>query len=392
MTIRTSLTILTFLFISSSVWTQELSSFSNLLEAINKEDESEKNALVESFLKKAGQTPIIEGHKAIFLAKGNVTEKPYLLADFNGFLHRRYVKDPSIGAMKAIEGTSWFYLEKELEPNAIINYQIRLGERTSTDPLNPETRTGFGNLYSVLKMPAYQASYEILWDASLPTGQLIKDSIYSKALGHFRTIHIYLPPGYKQSKEKYSSVYFHDGSFFIREGLVPRILDNLIGQKKITPVVAAFDDPVQRGKEYRGDENYKRYLKEELIPFVNRTYRAKNDKRQRAVIGFSRAGQSSLYVTHNLDLFAKCGAFSPAIHPTSISDFTTKLAGLGFQPEHLFMTGSTYDFLWYPDAVALREHFQKSGIKFQYVEIPEGHNIPAWRTLLDDMLIAFFAK
>ena len=262
-----------------------------------------------------------------------------------------------------------------------------------TDPLNPDMQFAFGQILSHLAMPLFKVSDAVVLDHSIPKGSLIQDSVQSSYLGHTRRVHYYLPYGY--SGEKLPSIYFHDGSFNLSEGMVTRILDKLIAHGKIEPVIAVFDDPVVRGKEYRGDIDYLQYLEKELVPLVNEKYNTVDDADSRAVIGWSRGGMSSFYVSFQLSVFGKCGVLSPAIHPKEISTFIAELENKANKPKHVFMVGATYDYIWYPDAIALKKYFEGAegtDFQFEYMELEAGHNIPNWRDGIDDILISFFGQ
>ena len=74
-------------------------------------------------------------------------------------------------AMTPLEGTSWYYLKRTLDPRARIEYAIA---RESTedaalhlDPENPRIVEGFSRSYSELRMPAYAEAPELLEDPSV---------------------------------------------------------------------------------------------------------------------------------------------------------------------------------------------------------------------------------
>ncbi len=378
------------IFLSQLAFSQTTPTFQNILSKLNNEGTNERATIFEAYLASIGQTPIIEDNKVIWVTKGGINQTPYILADFNGFLNRRYVQDKSVGQMQNIAGTNWYYFEKDLASNAVVNYLFETNGKTFTDPLNPELQISFGSLNSVLKMPNFQLNNETLLNTFYPKGELIKDSIFSEIFEHTRKFYIYLPTGYGESKSHLPLAFFHDGSFNIEEGFIPRILDNLITEQKIEPTIAIFDYPGIRGKEYRGDESYRSYLKDELFPYLIEKYRIKEGPENKAVFGWSRGGMSALYVSHSLNIFGKLGAISPAIFPEDFNTFIQKIEGFGNSPEKIIVAGSIYDHLWYNDAQLLKEYFQKQNKEFKYLEIPAGHNIPAWRTLMDDMLIEFF--
>ena len=157
-----------------------------------------RDRLVREAIERNGGTPLVEGDSALFLVeRSSGGPPPRLLADFNGWgeLKERLAE----AAMTLLEGTSWYYLERTLDPRARIEYAIA---RESTedaalhlDPENPRTVEGFSRSYSELRMPAYADAPELLEDPSLPRGRLVETELQSRVLGNRRRIIVYLPHG-----------------------------------------------------------------------------------------------------------------------------------------------------------------------------------------------------
>lgn len=378
------------LFAFGYVANAQTKSQTSVVSTLSNTSEEQLDEAVNALIKKHGQTPIIEGKKAIFLAKSVGGKAPLMLADFNGFMNPRYVKDKQLAAMHRIGNSAWFYLEKEFEPDAIVNYRLAFGKRIQTDPNNPNQRLNFGDTCSYLAMPAFQPDQYSEHKTVKSTGKVIKHNLKSEIMGQDRTIHVYLPHGYEQMEGGLPSIYFHDGSYYVNEAKIPELLDQLIDEEKMAPVIAVFDDPVVRGKEYQGDLDYRNYIQQELIPHIDSQFNTVRGNESRAVVGGSRGGMSALYLAHGTDAFGLCAAFSPAIHPVEVDHYIDQLKLLGKRPKEVVLTGSTYDHVWYEDAVALKSYFESSDIKSSYIEVHAGHNIPAWRSALDDILIRFF--
>ena len=362
-------------------------SFSDLLKKVDSSQLSEKESLVQEFVEQQNSFPIINEDQVIFLVKGDESEAAALLGDFNSFMNRRYVTDQQLAAMTNIKGTSWHYTTKEFRSDAIVNYKYWINEEAVLDPLNSKQRSNFGEAVSFFTMPDYDSKQEFKPKEGVAKGEVRQEKFQSEALNHERIIHVYLPPGHSDL-DNLPLVFFHDGSFHVNEMRVPDIIDQLIARNAMEPVVVVFDDPVIRGKEYQGDSDYRLYVSNELIPYIETKYNT--SKKERAVFGFSRGGMSALYLAHNTDIFSKVGAFSPAIHPLSVEDFSAELESFGNRPEEIFITASLYDHIWYPDAPKLRETFISNKVVVHYKEIPMGHNIPSWQTVVDDILDKFY--
>lgn len=149
--------------------------------------------------------------------------------------------------------------------------------------------------------------------------QYYTDSIYSKHLSEYRKHNIYLPKGFDKSKE-YSIIYATDGNEKIENSAEKKILDSLINNKLISPVIyiasysnnknaqetedyytkktiyssyRSFEyvegstvDPPNADLEARF-KNHMLYFKDEFIPAIEKTLKIKAMKSNRIFYGYS---------------------------------------------------------------------------------------------------------
>ena len=98
----------------------------------------------------------------------------------------------------------------------------------------------------------------------VPHGAVAAVTYYSTALGRFRRMHVYTPPGYESGgPQKYPVFYLLHGAGDCDEawtsvGRAGFILDNLIAAKKVKPMVVVMpaghtSDDRRRGGGSRGD-------------------------------------------------------------------------------------------------------------------------------------------
>ena len=73
-------------------------------------------------------------------------------------------------------------------------------------------------------------------------------------------------------KEKSPMVLVQDGGEYITLASMVNVLDNMIHEERIPPVVAVFVPPVDRNYEYYLNADYERVLLEEILPFINESY------------------------------------------------------------------------------------------------------------------------
>lgn len=156
-------------------------------------------------------------------------------------------------------------------------------------------------------------------------------SMTSTILKSERKFAIYLPPDYETSQRSYPVLYLlhgagDDQTGWIQFGEVLRIADNTIREGKATPMIIIMPDAKtgQRGyfNDIKGEWRYEDFFFEELIPYVEKTYRIKNEKRYRAVAGLSMGGGGSfMYALHHPEMFSSACPLSAYIGPLSIEQF-----------------------------------------------------------------------
>src|ERR1043166_9205284 len=163
-------------------------------------------------------------------------------------------------------------------------------------------------------------------------GLLAPQSLPSEFLGTNRTIHIYLPPSYGHAPQRrYPVLYLHDGqNVFSSAGPdccygwggweIDRTIEGLAAEGKMQEIiVVAADNSRYRYQEYRGpaypynrrelaqlkrrpsaanDEtrykNYAAFLKKELKPYIDRTFRTLPRPESTGLMGSSLGGICSL--------------------------------------------------------------------------------------------------
>lgn len=156
--------------------------------------------------------------------------------------------------------------------------------------------------------------------ASTGNAQAITTSIASRILDTDRTIVVRLPSGYEESSATYPVLYMTDGErldrleplvdSLVRAGSVPELI--IVGiphpdrRHDLTPT------RIERMASSGGAEPFFRFISDELIPFLDSTYRTQPMK---VLYGHSLGG---LFVTFALTcepgLFAGYIASSPTVH------------------------------------------------------------------------------
>ena len=166
-----------------------------------------------------------------------------------------------------------------------------------------------------------------------------KLSMKSSILNSERHFAIYLPPDYESSSRDYPVLYLlhgagDDQTGWIQFGEVLRITDKAISDGKATPMIIVMPDANtgQRGyyNDINGKWNYEDFFFEELMPYVEKTYRIKKEKRYRAISGLSMGGGGSfMYALHHPELFSSSAPLSAYAGPLTIEDFKRNLSRNG---------------------------------------------------------------
>ena len=171
---------------------------------------------------------------------------------------------------------------------------------------------------------------------SAQTGKVSDNlSMTSKILKMERKYAIYLPPDYETSQRSYPVLYLLHGSGddqtgWVQFGEVLRIADKSLLDGTATPMIIVMPDgnTGRRGyfNDVKGDWNYEDFFFQELIPFIEKTYRAKTDKKYRAISGLSMGGGGTfMYALHHPELFSAACPLSASVGPLTMEEASTRL-------------------------------------------------------------------
>lgn len=172
------------------------------------------------------------------------------------------------------------------------------------------------------------------------TGKVFDNlSLPSKILNSDRKFAIYLPPDYETSERSYPILYLlhgagDDQTGWVQFGEVLRIADQAIKEGTATPMVIVMPDANtgQRGyfNNIKGDWRYEDFFFEEFMPYIEKTYRIKGEKRYRAISGLSMGGGGTfMYALHHPELFSSACPLSASTGPLSLDDMERYLARMG---------------------------------------------------------------
>ena len=155
-------------------------------------------------------------------------------------------------------------------------------------------------------------------------------SMTSKILKMDRKYAIYLPADYETSGRNYPVLYLlhgagDDQSGWVQFGEVKHIADKAIAEGKSTAMIIVMPDgnTGQRGyfNSPKGDWNYEDFFFQEFLPYIEKTYRIRAEKRYRAISGLSMGGGGTfMYALHHPELFSAACPLSAYCGPLSAEE------------------------------------------------------------------------
>ncbi|MGA9406123.1 MAG: alpha/beta hydrolase-fold protein [Bacteroidota bacterium] len=163
------------------------------------------------------------------------------------------------------------------------------------------------------------------------SGKVFDDlSMTSKILRGERKYAVYLPPDYETSQRSYPVLYLLHGSGddqtgWVQFGEVLHIADKAINDGSATPMIIVMPDANSGRRGYTnkidGTWQYEDFFFNEFIPYIEKTYRIKSEKRFRAVAGLSMGGYGTfLYALHHPEMFSSACPLSASTGPMQLED------------------------------------------------------------------------
>ena len=268
-------------------------------------------------------------------------------------------------------------------------------------------------------------AFVFVWGLSFAQGGKVMDQLFlkSKILDSERKYAIYLPSDYEYSDREYPVLYLlhgagDDHTGWVQFGEVKSIADKAIIEGLSTAMIIVMPDAQTQKRGYfnslEGDWDYENYFFQEFIPFIEDTYRIKNEKRYRAIAGLSMGGGGSfIYALRHPNYFSSACPLSAFLGALSFDDYyqKNKKKFKNIRKDKVFNYYSNHEVLsvinnqtdenlksvrWYIDCgdddylyeknslahIALK----KRGIPHEYRVRDGAHNWTYWRSALPQVL------
>ncbi len=367
--------------------------FQDFLNLVNVQGDSVKRqAIVDDFVFRirARGSVVTEDSTVFFLHKGNA-RCVQLAGDING-----WKPDDSL---TRIPKTDLFYLPKTLDPASRFEYKFVVDSVWTLDQLNARVVIGGYGPNSEVWMPRYRPPTEIEYRPEIAHGTLDSLNIRSRIVQRTHPVFVYLPSGYRADAQKrYPTIFVTDGGEYITLALMLNVLDNMIAEKRIRPIIAVFVDPrtdindsqtSKRMNDYSMSDAFVNFMVREVRARLIKKYRMLNDPTQTAIMGASLGGLISTYAAFTRpDVFGLCAAQSPSFWWKKKAIIRTIASGSKKNIKFYIDTGTIRDAQ--AEASEMRDVLKRKGYRVHYEENPEGHNWVNWRARIPSLLSYFW--
>ena len=292
------------------------------------------------------------------------------------------------------------------------HYYALLVDGVRVNDPNSETFYGCSQQTSGIEIPEKpEVAAYYTFNPAVPHGQVRECQYWSKVENAVRTCYVYTPAEYEKGKKKYPVLYLQHGMGedergWHEQGMMANIMDNSIAAGKSVPMIVVMDYGncgygfgAKKGESMADfGASFYPVLLEDIIPYIEKTFRVKTDRENRAMAGLSWGGHQTFDVgLAHLDKFAWLGTFSGAIFMMPGTDFKTLYDGVfadaakfNKQVHYLFMgMGSEENF----GANTFVKSLNDIGINATYYESPgTAHEWLTWRRCLDQFIPHIFKK
>ena len=286
----------------------------------------------------------------------------------------------------------WSATVGPIEPE-IYHYNFTVDGVRIIDPANPNLKTGStaNTLASVLEVRGDSPSF---YDGqNVPHGEIRTHWYYSKSLNSLRRLTVYTPPRYdREPQMRYPVLYLLHGAnadetAWYRLGRVNFIIDNLLAANRIKPFIIVMPfgyAAAPGGPQAENTAKFEKDLIENVIPYIEASYRTFTDRDRRAIAGLSMGGGQALTIgLNNLDLFSHIAGFSSGLG--NAENFPKTYAKLIGQAE---TTNKKTRMLWigcgtedgaFAASKRFSEFLTKHNIKHTFRESEGSHTWTVWR-------------
>lgn len=380
---------------------QPKKSFTTFMDELEAMPVKERESAISSFLEVQESFPIIEGKDTVhFVWYGQADT---LMVE--GDQQNAWTKPELLAKIESGE-KDFFYRSYTPPSDAILEYRyIQDGQRI-LDTLNTEVSQSFDyGDRNIFGMPDFRRDPILVSRNGIDKGTLYRWVFRTEHpdFSNSSLVWIYTPQGYDKEKE-YPVLYVYDAIWAVFSRPTINVVDNLIADGTIPPIVVVFVSFEDRWNEYVAKSTaYSELMAEELVPFIEDNFAVTDDREERAIIGASAGGHAAIVTALR--------------HPEVFSNVASQGGGAGGFPDLNELPNEALDvYLEKREQYPLKEIYSEVGtfdlqfrgekmidgarqfhqrltdesIDHRYLEVNSGHTGTSWDQRLDDILIQFF--
>ena len=360
---------------------------------------SERAAAAEQFIQEHPTTPLIEGENLLGIYYyGNAGS-----VGINGDLQHAWSQPETWAAIPCGEN-SFFAGLYQAPPDARLDYLLTVDGKEMLDPRNPRVTPGGYASHSEIALPQFQPNPARRFRTDIPHGTLATLTLTNQnpALPP-RRIKVYQPAAAAPA-DGFPSFYVYDGLEALEFMEYSNVLDNLIAEAKIEPLVVVFIEMLPHDMQLFPDKfpTLAAVVGNEVVPLIDTTYRTASQPSRRGVTGISVWGNLAFTTAFNRpDLFSLVAGQSTTVTEQLLATLDRlPRPRAADAPWKIYLDVGNYDLV----GGALRHHsflksneifrdaLQERGLEPRYQVYNDGHQWANWRERTDAILRYFFPR
>ncbi len=218
--------------------------------------------------------------------------------------------------MEKLLNTNLWYITCKIKNNLRFDYTISVNDSLIDSDKGWETREnnlvydrlnknflvlsgedGEEEKVSYVVMPKAEEHFWVKERIHIFKGNIEEYNFHSDKLEKDRRIRIYTPHGYKKTNKPYKFLILTDGDEYLSLLSAKNVLDNLIEDKRISPIVVLFIDSTDtRYEELSCSDDFTDIIASELTPWFRKNHNISSEPKDGIIGGLSLGGLTATYL------------------------------------------------------------------------------------------------
>ncbi|EQB85867.1 enterochelin esterase family protein [Clostridium punense] len=271
-------------------------------------------------------------------------------------------------------------------------------------PKDEETPNSQPWTCNMVELPKAEPKMWSVKREDIPSGNLEMLRYKSKILNDEYRVWIYTPGGYSKEEEPYKMLVLTDGFEYVHGLLTPSLLDNLIYEKQIAPIVTVFiESKDNRFEMLSCNKDFTSFIAEEIVPYVRERYNVSYKSEDSIIGGLSLGGLAATYlglmksevfgnVLSQSGSFWWCPGWTPE-NVNSKEEFQeTWISNLFKEKEKLNLkfyleVGTLEGNRMIKPNIIMKDVLLSKGYQVEYSEFKGGHDYLSWGETLANGLV-----